>query len=281
MRSPSSSASFASASESDCSTIRKCPDAANRSTRPREVARPVEIDDVGGCVADLERGRVRQHQQLHDRHDQDLRQRRAVADDVQDFGPGERQDPAHRHSSRSWNERVLSGEQHDRHPGQDQRLLPEDTSRPTPFSMMLRAISTNHRAGTMFVTICERHRHALDREDEARQQHRRQHRAEHRAHHRDALRRRARRNQDAERERHEDEQQAFGEQQDEAAAQRHVEDSRASRITSRTLTKPTARYGQDLADDDLPRAAAATPAAPRSCRSPSRASARSRSSAPR
>ena len=45
-----------------------------------------------------------------------------------------------------------------------------------------------------------------------------------RAHHRHALRRRPRRDQNAERQRHENEEQSFDQEQRHAAAQRHVED---------------------------------------------------------
>jgi hypothetical protein len=67
--------------------------------QPARCARAIEVHHIGGRVANLKRGRVRQNQQLHDRHDQHLRQRRAVPDDVQRFGPREEENAAHGYPS--------------------------------------------------------------------------------------------------------------------------------------------------------------------------------------
>ena len=195
------------------------------STRPRDVARPIEIDDVGRRVPDRERRRVRQDEQLDDRHDEDLRERRAIADDVQNLGARERQDPAHRYVQPLRGTTACSTVSSTRrHPGQDQRLLPQvlepdalqhdaagdldeppgrdDVARRSAAARGMLSIGKMKPESSIVGSIVPIMR----------------------AHHRHALRRRPRGNEDAERQRHEDEQQTLGEQQHEAAAQRHVED---------------------------------------------------------
>ena len=95
--------------------------------QPARRARAVEVDDVDRRVADLEGGGVRQHQQLHDRQHEHLRQRRAVAHHVQDFGPREEQDAAHRAQLlQPLVERPRAHRQQDqRHRDQHQRLPPQ------------------------------------------------------------------------------------------------------------------------------------------------------------
>ncbi len=99
----------------------------------------------------------------------------------------------------------------------------------------------------------QRPRHALDRKNESRKEHRGQHRGQHGSQHGNALRGCAGRHEDPERQGHQDEQEAFAQQQYEAPAQRHAEHQPRFQNHAEHADEADGQVRRHLADDDLPR----------------------------
>ena len=132
--------------------------------------------------------------------------------------------------------------QHERHDAEHERLVPQ-LVRPTPFSMMPRAMMMNQRAGTMFVTSCSQPGMLAIGKIIPESSVLGKHGAEHRAEHRGALRCRARGDQHTERERDQRVDDALRQQKQNAPAERHMEDEprREQRRERRSRTRGRGR----------------------------------------
>src|SRR5687767_4362077 len=111
----------------------------------------VQIDQEYIRCLHLERGGARQQKELNERHQDHLPQHQLVAEDLEILLSQKNPEDSQIHATRGLKVRTASAIRN--------RVIPASTrvsrqrcSRPTPFSMMPRAMMMNHRAGTMLLT---------------------------------------------------------------------------------------------------------------------------------